>query len=61
MATMCQFVQIASQTIIFVNPDVVRVVMTNPSGGTDIIFDQGHYITVVEQAEIVVRRLDEAK
>jgi hypothetical protein len=58
MARMVRFVEMSSQAIVFVNPDLVRVVMPNPDKGTDIIFDNGHMTTVVEQAEQVVQLLD---
>jgi len=58
MARMVRFVETASQFVVFVNPDLVRLVMPNPQKGTDIIFDNGHMTTVVEQVEQVVKLLD---
>jgi outer membrane lipoprotein-sorting protein len=61
MAGMVRFMETAKQTIVFVNPDLVRVVTANPDEGIDIIFGDGHRVTVVGEAEKVATRLDDAK
>jgi hypothetical protein len=61
MARMVRFVETVSQLVVFVNPDLVRVVMPNPHKGTDIIFDNGHMTTVVERVEQVITLLDAEK
>jgi hypothetical protein len=58
MAKMVRFVETVKGTTIFVNPDLVSIVTPNRDEGTDIIFDNGHVVTVVERAEQVVTRLD---
>jgi hypothetical protein len=58
MARMVRFVETVSQFIVFVNPDLVRAVMRSQEKGTDIIFDNGHMVTVIEQVEQVVKLLD---
>jgi uncharacterized protein YlzI (FlbEa/FlbD family) len=61
MAKMVRFVETLNGTTIFVNPALVSIVMPSRDQGTDIIFDQGHVVTVVEKTEQVVNRLDEAE
>ncbi len=60
MPKMCQFVDAVTRIVVYVNPATVRLVSPNPTNGTDIIFGDGHAITVAEQAENVVKNLDAA-
>jgi hypothetical protein len=56
---MCQFLQ-GTKLPIFVNVDAVRIVKANRDGGTDVIFDNNQAITVKEELEEVITRLEKA-
>jgi hypothetical protein len=58
---MCQFSQADNKAVLFVNAAAVRIVKTNRSGGTDIIFDDRQAVAVAEKPEEVVKRLEEAR
>ena len=57
MAKLVEFVEVNSKWVVFVNPDLVRVIRPDPDQGTQIIFDHDHSITVQQQAEFVAKTL----
>ena len=60
MAKMCRFVDSTHQTVVLVNPVLVRLMQPSQVQGTEIVFDHYHTITVVQQIEEVAKAIEGA-
>ena len=60
MARFVQLVDAHTKWIVQVNPNLVRTILPDPSGGTVVRFDSSDIIIVTESPEAVVRKLNGA-
>jgi hypothetical protein len=61
MARFVQLVDAHTKWIVQVNPNLVRTILPDPSGGTVVRFDSADIIVVTDSPEAVVRKLNDAQ
>jgi hypothetical protein len=62
MPKMVKFTEKGSNSIVFVNPSLVHLVIEAlGSEGSDIVFDGSHKVTVIEKPDDVARKLNGAR
>lgn len=61
MPRLCRFTIVNSKMVVYVNPTKVRLVRSDPAeDGTIVVFDNDHRIVVADDAETVVKAIEDA-